>query len=60
MPTCSLCNHELEGHICNDCAEAMAVDILTLKSKVEELEREMNFANQELKLLIELLPKVTL
>lgn len=44
MPVCSLCNHELEGHICKDCAEAMARDIQELESKLEELERDMERA----------------
>lgn len=44
MPTCSLCKHELKGHICKDCAEALARDIQNLESKMEELEQDMERA----------------
>lgn len=60
MPLCVRCGHEIETQVCGSCGNAMAEDIIKLQSKVAELEREMDFANQELKLLVELLPKVTL
>lgn len=42
MAICSLCKHELEGHICKDCAEAMAKDIIKLQKQVEGLERQID------------------
>lgn len=57
MPICSLCKHELKGHICKDCAEAMAKDIIKLQKQVEGLERDLNRAiRQMLKLSIEAIP----